>query len=150
MVEGSFLCVHCHAAVVTHMLMASRRHVEQRRLSAVRISDKGDLDDLSSLLCQSAHLPLDPVLGSGLQCRQSLARCMQELSLALTDDLDLRGLLTTERHLISYDLVLYWISQRSIEDNLDLASLDEAHLDDPLTKATVTVNLYDHATLPCL
>ena len=150
MVECSFLRIHGHTAVVAHMLMTSGRHVEERCLSAVRISDKGDLDDLTAFLRQRSHLPLNPVFGSGLQRRQRLARGVQKFSFALADDLDLRGLLTTERNLISYDFIFYRIAQRSIEDDLDLASLDEAHLDYPLTETAVTVNLYDHATLPCL
>ena len=144
--ERSLLCIDSHAAVVTHMLMTAGSHIEKRCLAAVRITHQGHLDDLSSLLGQCGHLPLDPILPR-LKRRQRLERRAHKLCLALTDHLDLVRLVTTERNLISDDLILDGILQRGIKDNLHLIALDKAHLDDAFTETAVTVNFHDHATL---
>ena len=75
---------------------------------------------------------------------------MQFLCLALTDDLNLGGLFTTQGYLIPYDFIFDRIPERSIKDNLHLIALHKTHLYYPLTETTMTVYLYDHATLTCL
>ena len=75
---------------------------------------------------------------------------MKFLSLALTDDLDLCRLLAAKRYLISYYLILDRVSERGVKDHFHLVALHKAHLYYSLTETTVTVHLYDHATLPCL
>ena len=89
MFECAFLCIHCHAAVVAHMFVTAGSYVEERSLSAVRITDQGYLDDLSPGFRQCSHLSLEIRLALGVQSRQGLPFGKHLLRLGLTDDLDL-------------------------------------------------------------
>ena len=52
--------------------------------------------------------------------------------------------------LISDYLIFNGVPERGVKDHFHLVALHKAHLDYSLTETTVTVHLYDHATLPCL
>ena len=146
--KKTFFGIDSHTAVVTHMLAASGSHIEKRGLTAVRITDESDTDFLSSLICKRRHLSFY-VFVISLDCRQGLTFCQKFLCLSLTDDFNLRGLLTAQGNLVSDDLILNRIPQRSIKDHLDLIASDKAHFPDSLSETTVARNLYDHATLTC-
>ena len=131
--------------------MTSGSHIEKRSLSTVRIADQGHLDLSSSLSSQLAHLGVQPILiCTCLKRRQRFIGEKHFLCFRFTDDLNLGSLLSTERYLISNYLIFNGIPQRSIKDNLHLASLDETHLNYPFTETAVTVHLNDHAALSCL
>ena len=145
MLEGTFLGIDGHAAVVAHMLVTSGSHVEEGCLSAIRISDQSHLDDLAALLRHRSHFTLHPFL-LRLKRRQGLECRAHEFCLALADHLDLVRLITSEGNLIAYDLILDGITKRGIKDDLHLIALHKTHFYYPLTEAAVTVYLYDHAT----
>ena len=89
MFERTLLRIHCHTAVVSYMFMTAGSYVEERSLSAVRITDQGYLDDLSPGFRQCSHLSLEIRLALGIQSRQGLPFGKHLLRLGLTDDLDL-------------------------------------------------------------
>ena len=128
--------------------MASGGDIEKRGLSAIGISHQGDLYHLAALFGQCSHLSFKPGLATGLQCRQGLTSRQEFLCFSLTDNLNLGRFLATKRYLISYDFILDRIPERGIEDDFHLAALHESHFYYPFTKASVTIDLNDHATLP--
>ena len=148
--ECAFLGIHCHTAVVSYVLVLTGSHIEKGCLAAVRISDEGYLDDLAPFVRQGVHLTFEPFLLHRIDGLKVFAHAVHLLCLALTDDLDVACLLATKRYLVAYHLVLDRISERGIQDHLDLVALHKSHLDYSLTEAAVTINLYDHSPLPCL
>ncbi len=66
------------------------------------------------------------------------------------DDLNLGGLAMAEAHLITHDAILDRVLERGVEQHVDFLTFDEAHLDDALAKATMTINLYNNTLLSCL
>ena len=147
--ECTFLRIDCDAAVVAHMLMTSRRHIEERGLSAVRITHKSDPNDLSALGSEGRHLPFEVGLIS-LESRQRLDRREQLLRLILANDLDLRRLLTAKRNLVTDYLIFNGIPERGVQDHLDLVALHKPHFYYSLSEASVAIHLDDHRALPRL
>ena len=81
--EVALLCIDGHAAVVAHMLMTSRSHVEKRCLTAVRVTYQGDTDHPATFLDQGIHLLFHPRFSLSLQCRQGFTLGKDLLCLCL-------------------------------------------------------------------
>ena len=100
------LGIHCHSRVVAHVFMCPRREIEQRRLSAVRITHQGNVDSTAFPYCHIMELLVSErrVIGVVALCRTanilrvSLLQC---LCLLGRDDLDHLCLLMPQRHLVA-------------------------------------------------
>ena len=147
--ECTFLRIDGNSAVIAHMLMTSRGHIEERGLSAVRVTHERDPYDLSALGGKGRHLPFEVGLIS-LESRQRLYRREQLLRFILAYDLDLRRLLTTKRNLVTDYLIFNGIPERGVQDHLDLVALHKPHFYYSLSEASVAIHLDDHRALPRL
>ena len=70
--------------------------------------------------------------------------------LLLGEHFDHIGLLMAERYFIAHQFVFHGILQGRVQKHLYLLALDESHLDDALTEATMAMYLYDYAAFACL
>ena len=151
-VEMSLFRIDRHAGIVAHVLVRARRDVEKRGLAAVGVAHQGDADHVVPLLGQMREglvqpLPLRHILGQTLEmlvAREGLA------GLRLVHHLDLLRLFPAEGDLVSDDLILNRVPQRSVQDHRHFLPLDEAHLDEPLPEGSVTVDLDDDRLFPGL
>ena len=55
-----------------------------------------------------------------------------------------------ERYLVTYDFIFNRVSERGIQDHLDLVASHKSHLNYSFTEASVTVDLDDNRTFPRL
>ena len=59
------------------------------------------------------------------------------------------GFAVAERHLVTHNLVFHWVLEWGVKEYIYLLALDESHLDDSLSEATVTGNLDDDSAFTC-
>ena len=148
-----FLRVHCHAAVVADVLVAAGGDVEEGCLSAVRVADEGDADDVVPLLCQTGHLQIqrgDLVAVHVADGREVLLGVNGGLGLLLADHVDQSGFGAAQRNLVAKYFIFNRIFKRSVQHDRNTLSGDEAHLDEPLPEPPVAVHLGDDSDLSSL
>ena len=76
-----------------------------------------------------------------------LIRHKRLTGILLRHDLDIAGLLPSERDLVAYDFIFYRILQWRIQNNTHLFAPDEAHLNEPLPETSVAPDAHNHASL---
>ena len=153
--ECPLLGIDSHSAVIAHMLMAAESHIEQRSLSAVRISHKGHLYYLATLMGQVRHAPLEAQVITllSLQCLKPMhIRILSgnilvcNFGLGLPYHLYFLSLFPAQRNLVSYYLILDRVLQGRVQYHLDTVPLDESHLYYSFAEAAVAIYFHDHAT----
>ena len=149
-----------HAAVVAHMLVASRNGVEQRGFAAVGIPDQGHADRAAAVRDHVgdafAFRHVGGVRHGGDGCgvlrgrsgfgpgAAGLQAVGEDLvGLAVGKHLDHVGLAAAQRDLVAHDPVFDRILERGVQDHLDPLSADEAHLHDAASEASVAHDLDD-------
>ena len=150
--ETSFLGVHCHPAVVAHMLMAARGDVEKGSLAAVGIADKGHPYFVLPFVCEFRHLPVQEGLFfivAGIQDFRRMLGGYMLLDFIFAQDLYALRLFPPERHPVSEHFIFDRVLQWGVEDDPHLLAAYESHLDQAFTKTPVPRNPYYRRALSC-
>lgn len=129
----SLLGIYRDTAIVSYSFMGTGGEIEQRGLSAVRITHQSNGDDRLLLFLLSL---LRNVTAAGY----------------LLGSLHLYhlGLLAAQTNLITHDVVFDRVLQRSVEQHFDGLSLDKSHLQDAFTEASVSFDFHDYSLLACM
>ena len=137
------------ARIVADVLVRAGDIVEKRRLAAVGVTDKGDVDGVGADLGVGVVVLNIRRLGDCSVPRRHV-HIGTRFALQNRLYLDKVGLGAPQAHLIVHYMVLDRVAQRSLEVYPDLATAHKAHLHNAFAKATVAVHLHNHATLTCM
>ena len=159
------LGIHGYTAIIAYVFVSTRSKVEEGSLAAVRISHQCHVDDAVESFCflfsqgfvagivfsfSHEHLVAERLLVAivGIYYFRGnyllavfffrLAELCIVLGFINGNHLDMVGFAVSERHLVTHNLVFHWVLEWGVKEYIYLLALDESHLDDSLSEATVS------------
>ena len=146
-IKMSGLGIDGHARVVSHTFVSTTGNIEEGCFSAVGIADENHTQFMSFQICHTLQDVFFPF------CRDATlfgVLCHPCLRLFLIHNLYQFSLCTTQTDLVIHDFVLHGVVQGSIEQDLHALTLDESHLYNSFTKATVSHDTDNNSLLASL
>ena len=138
----TFFGIDGDAAIVADMFMGSRGYVEKGSLAAVGVPYEGHSDDMVPLFGDMGEGSVQPVLLVQISRKRLKVHVALKgfAGLFFADDFYHLSLLSSEGDFITYDFIFNRVSQRGVEDYCHSLPLNESHLNESFSEATMSVD----------